>query len=237
MATTKMSTLPAIDHEVFAGLLPPNIRKQLTPEIMTEISKPSKGDDIQVLESYRDSIIGHTAILKGGAYSLLDYAKACRFVTYQTLLGDTQKNAYIRTFPDRYKAFKDKGLNDKQISARMSMYAKGKLVTEIQERAEMPLWLANVDHMQAAVNHQVYLMKNAESERVQCDAANSVMTHLKRPERLKVDVETTEKAGSVISEVLGAAERIIAAQQQQLASGLTAKQLIDQDAMGDVAHG
>ena len=229
MATSQVKAqLPVIDQDIFLGLLPPDMRKQLTPELMLEISTPKKSDDAQILESYRDNLVGHTSILRGGSYTLKDYAKACRFVTF-LLLGETQRNAYIRTFPDRYKGFKDKGLTDKQISARTSMYAKGKMIVQIREQAEMPLWLANVDNMQRAINKQVYLLDNAESERVQCDAANSVMTHLKRPEGLKIDMDVTEKSGSVISEVLGAAERIIAAQQKQLASGMTAKQLIDSD--------
>ena len=225
MATTQMSPAP-IDQDIFTGLLPPAMRKQLTPELMKEISS-IKGD-VQILESYRDNIIGHTSILKGSSYTLRDYAKACKFNTF-IIMGESQKNAYIRTFPDRYKEFKDKNFTDKQISARTSMYAKGKLVTSIREQAEMPLWLANIDNMQRAVNKQVYLMDHAESERVQCDAANSVMTHLKRPEKIQLEVETSEKTNSVIGEVLGAAERIIAKQMEQLANGMTAKQLIDSD--------
>ena len=217
--------MPTIDRDIFSGLLPPDMRKQLTPELMQDMAM---NEDVQIMESYRNNIIGHTHILRGSAYSLRDYANACRFVTF-IMLGDLQKHAYMRTFPDRYKSFKAKQLNEKQISARISMYAKGKLVQQIRENAEMPLWLANLDNMQAAVNQQVYLMKHAESERVQSDAANSVMTHLKRPEAMKIDIETTEKSGSVISEVLGAAERIIAKQLEQVEAGMTAKQIIDSD--------
>lgn len=236
MATTQVKQLPVIDQDIFLGLLPPAMRPQLTPELMKEMSTPRKNDDIQILESYRDNLIGHTSILKQGAYSLGDYAKACRFVTF-ILLGESQKNAYIRTFPDRYKVFKDKGFTDKQISARTSMYAKGKLVVGIREQAEMPLWLANAENLQKAINQQMYLVTHAESERVQCDAANSVMSHLKRPEKLQMEIETTENTNSVISEVLGAAERIIAAQQKQLDSGMTVKQLIDSDITEDIDHG
>lgn len=225
MATSQVA-LPSIDPEIFTGLLPPAMRKQLTPELMHEISDV-KGD-VQLLESYRDNIIGHTHILRGSAYTLKDYAKACRFVTF-LLLGESQKNAYIRTFPDRYKGFKAAGLTDKQISARTSMYASGKLVLQVREGAEAPVWLVNADNNQRAINKQVWLMDHAESERVQCDAANSVMTHLKRPEKIHLEVETGEKTNSVIGEVLGAAERIIAKQMEQIGQGMTAKQLIDAD--------
>ncbi len=229
MATPTVNNLPVIDRDIFLSLLPPEMRKQLTPELMDEISIPQIRDDVQILESYRDNLIGHTAILKGSSYTLKDYAKACRFTTF-IILGETQKTAYIRTFPDRYKTFKGKNFTDKQISARTSMYANGLLVRQIREQAEMPLWLGNIDNMQQAVNHQMYLMKHAESERVQCDAANSVMTHLKRPEKIKLDIETHDsEVGSVIGAVLGAAERIVAAQQKALDAGMTAKQLIDSD--------
>ena len=195
MATTQVrAPMPVVDQEIFTSLLPPDMRKQLTPELMQEISNVN--EDVQILESYRDNIIGHTSILRGSAYTLKDYAKACRFVTY-ILLGESQKNAYIRTVPDRYKAFKVKKFTDKQISARTSMYASGKLVTQIRESAEAPVWLVNAHVNQQAINKQAYLMEHADSERVQCDAANSIMTHLKRPEKIKLDIETSEKTGSV----------------------------------------
>jgi hypothetical protein len=219
--------VPAVvDQDIFAALLPPEMRKQLTPELMRDISNVK--EDVQILESYRDNIIGHTSILRGSAYTLKDYSKACRYVTY-ILLGELQKTAYMRTFPDRYREFKAKGLNDKQISARTSMYAKGKLVVQIREAAEAPVWLVNAHINQKAINKQAWLMEHAESERVQSDAANSILTHLKRPEKIKLEVENTEKPGSIISEVMGAAERIIQMQQKQLEKGMTAKQIIDAD--------
>lgn len=70
----------------------------------------------------------------------------------------------------------------------MSAYAKGKLVTAILEQAAIPTWLLNADHFQSAINVQVDLMNNAKSEMVKFQAANSLLTHLKRPETKDVNI-------------------------------------------------
>ncbi|WP_211259246.1 hypothetical protein, partial [Dyella japonica] len=41
--------------------------------------------------------------------------------------------------------------------------------------------IVNQDLFQEALNHQAWLMKNATSEKVQCGAANSILTHLQKP--------------------------------------------------------
>lgn len=229
-----MATTPiVIDKNLLVDVLPVNVRTQLTSELFAELIDIK--EDTQVLETYRDTLIGFTQVLKSGSYTLRDYGKACRYVTFR-LLGDNQKIAYIRTFPDRYKEFKAKGFTDKQISARTSMYAKGKLVKSIEEVAHIPAWLANADNFQKAVNHQVFLMENAESERVQTDAANSIMTHLKRPDKVEIEHSTSEETTSVIGSLVSAAEKIVAKQQLALANGSTAKQVIAENIIEGETH-
>ena len=68
------------------------------------------------------------------------------------------------------------------------MYNKSKLVNLVYAQAVIPTHVLNQDKFQEAINHQFFLMKNAASEKVQSDAANSLMIHLKPPEEKQVNL-------------------------------------------------
>ena len=74
------------------------------------------------------------------------------------------------------------------MSASIAMYNKFKLVNLVYAQAVIPTHVLNQDKFQEAINHQFYLMKNAASEKVQSDAANSLMIHLKPPEEKQVNL-------------------------------------------------
>jgi hypothetical protein len=109
------------------------------------------------------------------------------------IMGKTNIDSYKATFPDRYQAMKDAGRQPKDIASMVTAYNKGQLVTKIMERAMVPTWILNQDVFQEAINTQYELMVDIDvSPKVRSDAANSLLTHLKKPEihksELKVDI-------------------------------------------------
>jgi len=76
----------------------------------------------------------------------------------------------------------------------VTAYNKGMLVTKIMERAMVPTWILNQDVFQEAINTQYELMMDIDvSPKVRSDAANSLLTHLKKPEvankaEIKIDI-------------------------------------------------
>lgn len=118
------------------------------------------------------------------------------FVSYK-VMGKTNNDAYKLTFPDRYQSMVAAGKPQKDIASMITAYNKGVLVTKIMERAIIPTWILNQDMFQAAIQTQYELMTDVQvSDKVRCEAANSLLTHLKKPEvhksELKIDIAVND---------------------------------------------
>lgn len=187
-----MLTLPDVQRAA-----PPGIRKNLTQNVVDALNTVSL--DPEAAESVRENFVTYLTVLKDGRFKIEDYMVAVTYVSFK-LMGYTNKEAYEKTFPQRYNALIARGASSKDIAAYVSAYNKNKLVTMIAEQAAIPAWILNQDAYQQAINTQVSLMNDASvSNKVRCDAANSILTHLKRPEATQVDLNmtVTETAGMV----------------------------------------
>ena len=143
--------------------------------------------DPEMADQIRNNFVTYTSVLQDGKYKMENYLMAIAYVSFK-LMGHNNQESYARAFPDRYQRLVAKGTSAKDIASYVSAYAKGKLVTAILEQAAIPTWLLNADHFQSAINVQVDLMNNAKSEMVKFQAANSLLTHLKRPETKDVNI-------------------------------------------------
>ena len=92
------------------------------------------------------------------------------------------------------------------------MYNKSKLVNLVYAQAVIPTHVLNQDKFQEAINHQYYLMKNAASEKVQSDAANSLLIHLKPPEEKNVNLNVGIEETDSIKELYAAIGNLAEAQ-------------------------
>lgn len=193
--------------------LPQHLRASVTPSLVNTVNTISS--DPIMAENIRDNIIGYAAILKEGKFKTEDYIHAVAYVSYK-LMGYNNEDAYARTFPNRYAALIAKNTSKKDISAYVSAYHKGKLVGLIMEQSLVPSWVLNQDLYQKALNVQADLMLNANSEKVRTDAANSILTHLKKPEAkgdFQINLNTPESSGmKEMRDMLGQ----LAQQQQDL---------------------
>jgi hypothetical protein len=98
------------------------------------------------------------------------------------LLGFTNQESNARTFPDKYTA--GCSLADShEISAYVAAYNKGRLVNLILEKPLVPVSVLNRDVYRKAINVQAMLKMNLDvSPTVRSDAADSLLTHLNRPD-------------------------------------------------------
>ena len=138
------------------------------------------GQDPLLLENLRDNFVSYTSVLQDGRYKAEDYVTAVTYCTFK-LMGMSNQDAYMHTFPNRHATLVAAGKTKKEISAYVAAYSKGKLVQAILEQAVIPVWLYNQDVYQKAINVQAKLMISAESELVRTQAANSLLTHLAKP--------------------------------------------------------
>jgi hypothetical protein len=170
--------------------LPPGNRNNVTQDMVNQLNALSK--DPEEARYIRENFISFSQVLMEGKFRLGDYVQAVMFVSYK-VMGKTNHDAYRLTFPDRYASMVAAGKAQKDIASMITAYNKGSLVTKIMERAIIPTWILNQDMFQAALQTQFELMTDTQvSDKVRTEAANSLLTHLKKPEvhksELKIDI-------------------------------------------------
>lgn len=231
------SLVPLTEDDVKRAL-PANLRASVTPQMVDTINSISA--DPIIAENIRDNIIGYTGVLRDGKFKTEDYIHAVTYVSYK-LMGQSNDEAYMRTFPSRYSSLVAQGKSKKDISAYVHAYAKGKLVNLILEQSIVPSWVLNQDAFQQAINVQVKLMTDIDvSPKVRSDAANSLLTHLKKPDAVKgqINLDITESAG--IKEMKNMIAQLAQQQRQAIEAGairtvdVAASKLIDRDGAQDV---
>lgn len=206
--------------------LPPHLKTAATPALVNLINNITTDQDMA--EQIRANFIGYSGVLKDGKYKTEDYVNAVTYVSYK-LMGDTNQDAWFKTFPARYQRLVANGTSTKDIAAHVSAYNKGKLVNAITEQTIVPSWVLNQDIYQKAINTQFELMTdNTVSPKVRSDAANSLLTHLAKPKEVGplVSIDMRESNGvDALKEALGA---FALAQQQAIAGGAPIKSVLDQ---------
>ena len=215
----------ALTMEQFQRVLPKSVRKTLNVKLLDGINKVLT--DPLIKESYRENLLSYTNVLNTGPYKIESYINAVRYVSFK-LLGSTNMDAYIRTFPDRYQRLISDPVSKGYIAQYVSAYNKNKLVNLVFEQTLIPVHILNADIHQKAINVQADLMLNAMSEKVRTDAANSLLNHLKMPETQKIELNIGMKEDKSINELRDSTMALVAQQRQMLEAGaMTAK---------DVAH-
>lgn len=206
--------------------LPANLKSSAT-QSLTDLVNNIVTDPI-VAEDVRNNFISYAGVLKEGKFKTEDYLNAVVYVSYK-LMNKTNMDAYCLTFPQRYQSFKANGTSDKDIASYVSAYHKGKLVNLIMEQCLTPTWVLNQDVFQRAINVQLGIMTDVEvSPKVRSDAANSLLTHLKKPEGkdFQLKLEVSESSG--MTEMREAMQKMAEQQREMLANGVGIKNITNQ---------
>lgn len=195
----------------FKQALPDKVKKSVSQELIDQVN--STLSDPDMFEAYRDNLLSYTRVMADGRFKVSEYINAVRYVSHK-LMGCTNIDAYTKTFPDKYQRFMAQGVVAKDIASYVTAYNKSKLVNLIFEQTLIPSYVLNQDLYQKALNVQAELMVSAKSEKVRADAANSLLTHLKMPEKQKVELEVSVKEDSSIAQLRTATLEL--ARQQRL---------------------
>ena len=210
-----MLTIPDV-----ARALPGSMRSAANQQLVDTLNNISQ--DPELAQNMRDNFISYSAVLKDGKFKMDDYISAVMYVSFK-LMGYSNQEAYSRTFPQRHSNMIATGKSAKDISAYVAAYSKGKLVNLIMEQTLVPSWVLNQDLYQKALNVQADLMVNAVSEKVRTDAANSILTHLKKPEATGLDIKLTMEDNSGMSELKDTLTQLAQQQREMIENGLSAK--------------
>lgn len=209
-----------LTKELVERAVPANLKSSITQQLVDKIN--TAVTDPIIAEQVRENFVSYTGVLKDGKFKTDDYLHAVMYVSFK-LLGMSNHDAYMRTFPQRYQDLLAKGTSSKDIAAYVAAYNKGKLVNLVFEQSAIPSWVLNQHLFQEALNVQADLMKNAQSEKVKTEAANSLLTHLKRPEAVKAQIDVNLKDSSGMTELKEAMRQMAEQQRQLIENGATAR--------------
>ena len=199
--------------------LPAQVKAKVTQELVNTFNSITSDDEFK--EHYRNNLISDGSVMQDGRFTVDQYLNAVRYVSYK-LMGDTNIKAYMRSFPTKYSKFKQQGVRDKDIASYVSAYNKSKLVNLIWEQSMIPTHVLNADMFQDALNIQMGIMTDTSvSPKVRSDAANSLLTHLKPPEKKKLEIEVSHKTSSVIDDLRRATQEHAKVLKDGIASGHT----------------
>ena len=196
--------------------MPDKVKKSVNQELIDQINQTLSDPDM--FETYRDNLLSYTKVMADGRFKVTDYVNAVKYVSHK-LMGCTNIEAYIKTFPDKYQRWVNQGISSKDIASYVTAYNKSKLVNLIFEQTLIPSYVLNQDLYQKALNVQAELMISAKSEKVRCDAANSLLSHLKMPETQKVELDIGIKEDSSIAALRQATMELVRQQRLMVEAG------------------
>ena len=216
-----------VTKELVARALPGNLKSAATDELADLINQIST--DPLVAEQIRNNFLSYTSVLKEGKYKVEDYLNAVAYCSYK-LMGDSNQDAYFKTFPQRYANLMAAGRTPKEISSYVSAYAKGQLVNKIMEQTLVPSWVLNQHMYQAALNTQFNLMSDESvSAKIRSDIADSLLNRLSKPREAGPLINIALAESSGMNELKDAMKRMAEQQQQLIHAGVATKDIASQD--------
>ena len=217
----------------FKEALPAKLRKNVNQATLQGVNNIL--NEPEMFEHYRNNFLNYSHVLTNSRNSIEEYVNAIKYCSFK-IAGFNNKEAYIRTFNTRYQAHIANGVSEKDIASYISAYNKTKLVMSILEHAYIPMWLLNQDAVQLAINTQIGVMKDPDaSDKNKIDAANSILNHLKPPEKNKIELDIGIKHDiSHVSELRNVVSDMVAIQREAIETGTQSVKAIAESRIIDV---
>lgn len=206
--------------------LPSSLKTFATQDLADKIDQITT--DPLAAKLIQDNFISYTHVLQEGKYKMDDYLSAVSYVSFK-LMGLTNKEAYCRTFPNRYSNLIASGKTEKEISCYVAAFHKGKLVNQVMEQCIIPAWVLHNEYYNEAIRKNVELMRTARSEKVQAMAADSLLKHLAKPEAVQGPLVNIDmRQGSGLDELKEAITSLARKQRELIIDGIPTKEIAEQ---------
>jgi hypothetical protein len=207
---------PALSLEQLKAVMPARQKQNITQSLVDGLNQMMIEPEYR--EHFRDNLLSYADVLQDPTTTLKGYIRAVKYVSYK-VMGFTNQEAWIKTFPERYQRLCDEDKPEAYLRSLVCAYNKGQIVNRILEQTMVPTWVLNADLFQKALNTQAVLMTSAKSEKVRTDAANSILNHLKRPEAAKLELDMTIKQDDSITKLSEAMGKLVDAQANAIRRG------------------
>jgi len=218
----------------FKRCLPSNLKGNVTEEIVERFNEVL--NDPIAREAIQDNLIGFTNVISQGKFKLESYLYAVKYVTYKAM-GDTNIQAYRKTFPQRVQDLIDRGVPDKDINSMVSAYNKSKLVSKLFESMMIPTYIINQEVFQQAINVQREIMLDPTVKPlVRSQAAKALMDTLKPPEVKQMELAVSVKETDTVTELRKATTELAKAQLEALRKGGNIESILNSHIVQDAEY-
>ena len=203
-----------LELAVVKKLLPKSHATMLTQDFLDRVEASVK--DTEVAEQFKENFITYLSVLRGGKYSMDDYTHAIKYITFK-LLGYTNRDAYISTFPERYARLCKTG---QVVDPYVQAYNKGKIVNQIYEQTMVPTYILNAPLHQEALSELAKMIRDPGVRGMtKVKACEAILNYTKPPEVAKAEITIGMDQQETISELREVTEGLAAVLQQSIKEG------------------
>ena len=203
-----------LELAVVKKLLPKSHATMLTQDFLDRIEASVSNSEIA--EQFKENFVTYLNVLKGGKYSMDDYTNAVKYVTFK-ILGYTNKDAYISTFPERYARLQRNG---QVVDPYAQAYNNNKLVNQIYEQTMVPTYILNAPLHQEALSELARMIRDPGIRGMtKVKACEAILNYTKPPEIAKAEITIGMEQQETISELREVTEGLAAVLQQSIKEG------------------
>lgn len=195
----------------------------------------TKGDSLRLIndtlndplfdpDRFTDSLITYQSALMGENVTLAEYVNAIKFCGLLEMYEGNATQAYIECFRDRdfVKDRRDcdtKSIEYKTLVSAANRYRKNTVVVNILQQAEIPLYLMFQGYRYKAVSVLVREMEEARLSKDRIAAADRLLTHLKPPENVKIELDVGIKPDNIVNQYEAMLKGMVEKQKELLVAG------------------
>jgi hypothetical protein len=118
------------------------------------------------------------------------------------------------------------GMDEKRMSSNIAAYHKGALVQRILSQSTIPLYMLYQDEAHKAIKTLVQIMTEPDASfKTRAEAADKLLTHIKRPEAAKIELDVTHRQVDGMQELQVMMQEVAARQLNAIANGRSVKDI------------
>lgn len=147
---------------------------KVSNKLLEDINNVYQGDE-DTVNYIKENILTSATILTDGRYTMQNYLNAVKYVSFK-MLGKTNMEAWIESFPERYASLKVNNKLD-NIHAAVSAYNRTELVQKLLKQHTMTLRVLNRDKGQRALDVLETIMVTSRSDMARVSAAKTILEY------------------------------------------------------------
>lgn len=209
----------------------PTKKNSITDEVVDLINEANNNPEFNGNE-FIDTMIDFQGVMIDCSASIPEYVNAIKFCAYLETTGGNATDAYVRArAKDEFVLARMNSTSNskgyKELSSAASRYRRTPLVKQILTQSEMPLYLMFQKERYKAVAILAAEMEEAQYSKDRITAADKLLTHVKPPENIQVElgIGPTKEAVDLQTELNTQLARLAANQKALLDAGLSIKEV------------